>query len=362
MSVGISRIHLEKRFPFDQLETVLNKLHSCPDLTLDQDAGRKTKSGFFVTTYYNFRYNHSPGIEWDVKVMDKIPGYIAQRMKLNLGEKPCSIIAKVNVKQFTGSTNCFTEDRTKKFVSRFNAECKQISPLLGMISDYTPSQFTSYIDFEFNKLEIQVPPEVYIMLLKKAFVPTEFQDLLKANVRQWTPTKYQLTGERCTIKCSTLQSLGLDRFGLRAEVTSFRTKTVQMWNNSHNDYTKMLSEKSCMRTVKDQLSHIVRDGDYYTILEAKKKIQSNRDLAFFEEAFIHVLAMSSNYGTWTDALATISAKDKNFVEIYIPWLKRLGINAVIIPSEFEYSTLPNLVTLYEKYRKECGWNAEGHAD
>lgn len=263
-----------------------------------------------------------------------------------------------------------------KLADVFNYEAAKISPILKDFESYSLSRIDYCINFDLVDLMIGCDPEAYMVLIKQADIPHHFTEYVeyRGTTHRKKPGEYSFylmnnsVHINCYAKHYQLQtqfplapgiddSLDVVRFEIQCLYlkTRYLQKRIQ---DCGDDFARrlfvMLSDEMCEKIITSYYYKTIGLGDYYSLDEARKIIQSKHFHQNKEERLLKALKLVSTHRGIPKAKAHLSEQDLVEFKRSVRDLGEMGVNPITIPREWKIKHLPNLLTAYleERERQE----------
>lgn len=346
--------------------------------------------------YYKFTYNNNQkGITWIIKFGES--GFYRDGELLS-----CGIKAIINPKILIGE-NTYIIAATAAHMSDieylFNMESRRISHILGSFYSYSITRVDYCINFNVSKLIKGCPdslkpdlPPMIMQLIKKGDVPDHFEEAYD-NIGQ-----FYLKSNSVVVNCywkyydlknnypdciSLRESLDVIRFEVQCKYPKMCTLKTILKNKAEvgDKYTlsavsrleddefsedlskitkndkvilveKLLSDKRCFEIISNYYDKTIKPGDYYSLKEAKIRI--NEKVPSWQKAqrLIEVLEFIDKQGGIANAKKELKKDDLELFRRSLRELKALKINPVVIPQEWGIAVIPNLLDKYCQIKAE----------
>lgn len=108
----------------------------------------------------------------------------------------------------------------------------------------------------------------------------------------------------------------------------------------------MLSDERAQYIIKKYYKSTIMLGNYYTLKEAKKRIQSSCCSKKKKEYLIDVLTTIAKSRGVMKAKEKLSKKEKTKFNKALKELQKIGINPVVLPKRSKINCIPNLLESY----------------
>ncbi len=321
-----------------------------------------------IKIYYN---NGDKGIKWHIyKELFYGMGYIAE---VTINPKTLSNVCDY----ITAATYC----DMKMAIINFNNEMKKISPLLGTFYDYNIKRVDYCINFYLKELAPECSQEQIISLLKRGDVPPSYQEWTeydeKSHRNKSRPESFYLYNSSVTINCYSkyMQLLNQSRENqekgyapvspkvlesaqdiIRFEVQckyhktfTLNQKAETLENHEINKYKTLLGHDFYNKEVNYYWNKVIGKGDWYSMLEAIRIIQSRHFNSQKEKRLIEALQFISQHRSLAATKALLEGDKLAAFKRTLNELSSLNINPVTIPKRWNICHIPNL--LYQYYAK-----------
>jgi hypothetical protein len=284
----------------------------------------------------------------------------------------------INPKILSGEKDYITaanEDHFRKVEIAHDELTKQISPRLPTFDMYSLKRMDYCVNFDLPELGYNCSPELFLELIKRSdipphyFIPTKYDKKQHRHISSYDDCYYLKSGSviiNCYLKEAEWRKKYPDRPGIeqakyviRFEVQFFPRQTYRIKKNlkeSLHSYQyrecdiaeMLLSDCVCEDTILRYFKRVIKYGDYYTLTEARKKIQSHDFCQSKKTRLISVLEFINqkrgiakardSYGDDKCAKAEFNRALRELSEI--------EINPVTIPREWGIPFIPGLLKRY----------------
>jgi len=251
----------------------------------------------------------------------------------------------------------------KTALSKFNVEAKKISDKLETLSSYKINRVDYCINFSLKELGIDCPTKDLMALFKRSNIPHHFKERMRYDEtsHRWVTdrTSFYLMSKSVVVNCymkgeemKRKKQLYLKpsdipddiiRFEIQCKYSKiFSMKKGRMLTNAEA-MDVLLSDDFSSEVLTSYYNRVVMGGDYYSLVDAVRKIQSHSFSTKKEERLIGVLKHIAV------CRGIAKAKDKlhgNGIIIFSQALRELvdlGINPVTLPREWGIKRIPNLL-------------------
>lgn len=263
----------------------------------------------------------------------------------------------------------------------FNIEMEKISPLLKTFYDYNIKRIDYCINFYLKELAPKCSQEQIINLLKRGDIPPSYQEWTKYDEKsrryKHKPESFYLYNSSVTINCyskymqlinkskerqkkgrapinpNTLES-AQDIIRFEVQCKYFKTFTLNqkakvLGDHNLNKYKILLGHGFYNREIHYYWDKIIGKGDWYSMQEATRIIQSQHFNSQKEKRFIDALHLISRHHSIATAKSLLQGRELESFKHTLNELSKLNINPVTIPRRWNIEHIPNL--LYTYYHK-----------
>lgn len=266
-------------------------------------------------------------------------------------------------------------------IINFNNEMKKISPLLKTFYDYSIKRVDYCINFYLKELAPECSQVQIINLLKRGDVPPSYQEWTKydekAHRDKSKPESFYLYNSSVTINCYSkymhlknkssenqkkgrapipIQELEATRDIIRFEVQckyhktfTLNQKAEALGNHEFNKYKTLLGYHFYNEEVHYYWNKVIGKGDWYSMQEATRIIQSKHFNSQKENRLIEALQFVSLHRSIATAKSLLEGYKLKAFKHTLKELSSLNINPVTIPKRWDICHIPNL--LYQYYTK-----------
>lgn len=126
-------------------------------------------------------------------------------------------------------------------------------------------------------------------------------------------------------------------------------KAETLGNHELNKYSSLLGHDFYNKEVHYYWNKVIRKGDWYTMQEATRIIQSKHFNSQREKRLIEALQLVSRHRSIATAKSLLKGHELTAFKNTLNELSRLNINPVTIPRRWDICHIPNL--LYQYYAK-----------
>lgn len=279
----------------------------------------------------------------------------------------------------TAATYC----NMKMAIICFNDEMEKISPILKTFYDYTIKRVDYCINFYLKELAPECSQEQIINLLKRGDVPPSYQEWTeydeKSHRDKRKPESFYLYNSSVTINCYSkyMQLVNQSRKNqekgyapvspkileaaqeiIRFEVQckyhktfSLNQKAELLGNHNLNKYKTLLGHDFYNEEIHYYYNKIIGKGDWYSIKEAIRIIQSQHFNSQKEKRLIEALQFVALHRSIATAKSLLQKRELESFKHTLNELSTLNINPVTIPKRWNIEHIPNLLyTYYQKAR------------
>jgi len=302
---------------------------------------------------YAIEYRGGRGIRWRIKYSHEwhgIPIYCIE--------------ARINPKVLSSGVpdyfNVANYQEIKVALGKFDTEAKKISDKLETLSSYKVNRIDYCINFDIKELRIDCAVEEIMALFKRGNIPNHFIERMKYDKKSHRMVRdiatFYLISQSVVINCYLKgeqlkreypQTPNIPDDIIRFEIQCKYNKIFNMKKgrllSSLETMDFLLSDEHSRDTVTSYYNRIIMGGDYYSLLDAARKIQSYSFSTKKEERLIGALKHIAI------CRGIAKAKDKlhgDGIIIFSQALRELvdlGINPVTIPREWGVKRIKNLL-------------------
>jgi len=323
------------------------------------------------------------GLRWELRLSKKSPAYIDNYSNEDM---PCSIKTKINPKVLAGIIDYLTaadESCLKDVETNFDLEASKISPILGKFSLYGLSRIDYCVNFDLKELDIGCSPELMMLLIKRAYIPSFFVEYMKYDSEKSHRMKPQKNSFylknnsvniNCYMKFYQLQNefpecpdiedaKNIVRFEVQCKYpkVSALSKSIKKGSKqSENILSKMFSKATCITIIDKYFNKVIKAGRYYSLEEARKIVESNGFSPKKEERIINTLNQINAKRGISKAKNRLQPEEQEQFRQSLRVLSDIGVNPVTIPKEYGIKKIPNLLDAYfdkvsdEQVEREIG--------
>lgn len=396
-SMGYHTFNIFHKLTVYEGDTLLNDALNCqkntgeirvrPLIMNDDDWGsgeftEKLKSG---SRYFLIEYTTKhKGLSWLLRLSPKSPGFFTYDNSKD-EDRPCSIKARINSKLFAGIKDYLSAasaENLEGMEEHFNLEAAKISPLLGCFDDYEFNRVDYCVNFALRELGIDCDPLVIMDLFQRSNIPKHFYRSLKSAESGLLPftgetagfaslpadepdrNTFVLTSDSININCyykyNQLRNEFIDcpnirdatdviRFEVQClyQKSYYLSKTIRNRDGFTNLFSEMLSDDTSSGIINNYFDKIIRRGDYYSMDEAVKIIQSHHFTPKKEIRLIDVLKNIERCGGIANVKASLGEPEiREDFRRSLRELAAIRINPVTIPEKYGINHIPNLLDAY----------------
>ena len=150
---------------------------------------------------------------------------------------------------------------------------------------------------------------------------------------------------------------------MRSMRYSFSQEAAKSGNHSVNKYENILNPVTCIRIVSSYYKKVIGKGDWYTLSEAIRIIQSKNFYSQKEKRFIAAIKYVSQCRSLAKAKVSFQAGEPLAFKQTLKELADFNINPVTIPREWNIKHIPNFLrTFFDKLLLESADTNNLHAD
>ena len=263
-------------------------------------------------------------------------------------------------------------------IINFNDNSKKISSLLGTFNDYRIKRVDYCINIRLGDFIPTYNPELIINLIKRSDIPPHYKEWMEydniAHRMKSRPESFYLCSKSVNINCYSkyLQLLNrsqenvkkgftpippeiinASRSIIRFEVQckyhktySLNQKAEESGNNCVNKYKDILTPLRCVEIVSSYYEKVIGKGDWYSLPEAVRIIQSKNFNSQREQRYIDALKYVNQCRSLAKAKASYQGNELIAFKQTLKELADLNINPVTIPREWNIKHIPNFLKAY----------------
>lgn len=317
------------------------------------------------------------GIKWVIK-----------RNSQQLAFKSYIIEATINPKILAGISDYITAatyDDMNGAIDKFNTISQEISPLLGVFDCYTIKRIDYCINFSVNELAPGCTPEQIMALIRRADVPPHYTEWDKyndmAHRTKSSPNSFYLKTSSVVINCyskytklqeqtqkneergyppipqTTLDAAkDIIRFEVQCKyhkIYDLSRKVEASGDHDVNKYKSLLAQVACVNIINDYFNKAIEKGDWHTLHDAIRIIESKHFNRQKEKRLIDALYLVNTYRSIAKAKAIYQDDELDAFKRTLKDLSNLNINPVTIPKWWGIKHIPNLLyTYHDKVQQE----------
>lgn len=321
-----------------------------------------------IKIYYN---NKDKGIKWHI--FDECIHHMGYIVDVVINPKTLSDIHDY----ITAATYC----DMKMAIIVFNNEMQKISPLLRTFYDYNIKRIDYCINFYLKELAPECSQEQIINLLRRGNIPDSYQEWTECNEKtcrnKRKPESFYLYNSSVTVNCYSkyMQLMNQSRKNqkkgyppisaqileaaqdiIRFEVQckyhktfTLNQKAEALGNHDLNKYKTILGQAFYNEQVYSYWNKVIGKGDWYSMQEAIRIIQSKPFNSQKEKRLIDALQFVSQHRSIATAKSLLEGYKLEAFKQTLNELSDLKINPVTIPRRWNIRHIPNL--LYTYYNK-----------
>ncbi|RKI85384.1 hypothetical protein D7V94_23010 [Parablautia intestinalis] len=292
-----------------------------------------------------------------------------------------NIEVTINPKILAGITDYLTAATYSDMniaIVNFNDESKKISSLLGSFNDYEIKRIDYCINICLSDFIPEYDPEQIMNLIKRSDIPPYYKEWMEydktSHRMKSRPESFYLCSKSVNINYYSkyLQLLnrsqenvenGFDQIPqeiinasrsiIRFEVQckyhktySLNKKAEESGNNCVNKYKDILTPLRCVEIVSSYYEKVIGKGDWYSLPEAVRIIQSKNFNSQREQRYIDALKYVNQCRSLAKAKASYQGNELIAFKQTLKELADLNINPVTIPREWNIKHIPNLLKAY----------------
>ncbi len=300
------------------------------------------------------------------------------------------IEAIINPKILAGITDYLTAATYSDLniaITNFNFESKKISPLLKSFHDYSLKRVDYCANIHLDEFIPGGDPNLIMNLIRRGDIPFSYKEWTQydstSHRRKSRPGSFYLINHSVNInyysKYVQLQNRSSEnvekghppipqdiidaaQYIIRFEVQCKYHKTYMLsseaeksGNSEYNKYKDLLSPLNCIKVVSDYYKKVIGSGDWHTLQEAIRIIESRHFNRQKENRLVGALQLVHQYRSIAKAKASCQGRELEAFKRTLNELSSLNINPVTIPKDWNIKHIPNLLRAYfnrylEEYR------------
>ncbi len=263
-------------------------------------------------------------------------------------------------------------------IINFNDNSKKISPLLGTFNDYEIKRVDYCINIRLGDFIPTYDPELIMNLVKRSNIPPHYKEWMEydktSHRMKSKPESFYLCSKSVNINCYSkylqllnrsqenvkkgfmpipLEIINASRSIIRFEVQckyhktySLNQKAEESGNNCVNKYKDILTPLRCVEIVSSYYEKVIGKGDWYSLPEAVRIIQSKNFNSQREQRYIDALKYVNQCRSLAKAKASYQGNELIAFKQTLKELADLNINPVTIPREWNIKHIPNFLKAY----------------
>ncbi|MCH5250557.1 MAG: hypothetical protein J1E98_11515 [Lachnospiraceae bacterium] len=330
---------------------------------------------YMLPTHLKITYfKEDRGIKWSIRCNTNIDSF-----------RSYFVEATINAKILGGITDYITAatyDDMEMVIKNFNLESERISPLLKNFDYYSIKRIDYCINFSINELLPKCSPEQVMTLIKRGNIPPHYKEwkkydttshrmksessslyLINSSVNincymkhvelQERLCKNETTGYSMISQATVNEALDIIRFEVQCKYLKtyiLNSKAEESGNHDYNKYESLLTPEACNEEINYYFKKTIGKGNWYTLQDAVRIIQSHYFNKQKENRLIEALRFVNQCRSLAKAKATYQGSDLDAFKRTLKDLAALNINPVTIPREWGIRHIPNL--LYAYYDKQ----------
>lgn len=315
-------------------------------------------------------YQEDRGIKWQIRCNTWGQGSTSYFVEATINPK---ILGGIH-----DYTTAATYDDMEATITNFNLESSRISSILKDFNYYKLTRIDYCVNFDLNELAPGCDPELMMNLIKRENIPshykewTEYDDTAHRNKSR--PGSFYLKNLSVNINCyskymqlqersrknesngfppipqATLDAArGIIRFEVQCKyhkVYNYSSRAKESGNHNYNKYEDLLTHETCIGIIDSYFKEVIGRGDWYTLQDAIRKIESHNFNQQKEDRLIDALKIVNQCRSLAKAKNTFQDKEQKAFKRTIKELFSLNINPVTIPKEWGINHIPNLLYAY----------------
>lgn len=395
---------LRSSLGFHTMTLSLSLLHDEADKLLI-DFSTSTLIEMYVKNERNepIKYYHKSPI-MPLKVDIYLKGkYRGIKWCIRASEKPSDsshyiVEATINPKFLAGINDYLTAATYNEInlaIINFNNESKKISPLLYTFLDYQITRVDYCINICLDDFIPKCTSEQMMTLIKRSDIPPHYKERMEydkdAHRMKSKPESFYLKSKSVNINFYSKYmqllnksqeyvakghepidqeildaSRNIYRFEVQCKyhkIYSFSQEAARSGNHSINKYENLLNPVTCIEIVSNYYKKVIGKGDWYTLSEAIRIIQSKSFNSQKEKRLINAIKYVSQCRSLAKAKASCQDKELIAFKNTLKELAVLNINPVTIPREWNIKHIPNFLrTFFDKLLLESADTNNLHVD
>lgn len=277
-----------------------------------------------------------------------------------------------------------TYDDMDAAINKFDTISQEISPLLDVFDCYDIKRIDYCINFSVNELAPRCTPEQIMTLIRRADIPPHYTEWDEynhvAHRTKSSPDSFYLMASSVTVNCydkhaklqkqsqkneergyppipqATLDAAkGIIRFEVQCKyhkMYGLNKKAAGAGDRNANKYESLLTHTACIDIIGDYFSRVVGKGDWHTLHDAIRIIESQHFNKQKEKRLIDALRLVNDCRSIAKAKKAFKDDElKNFKKT-LKDLSSLNINPVTIPKWWGIKHIPNLLYAYSDKSQE----------
>lgn len=280
-------------------------------------------------------------------------------------------------------------------IINFNDISKKISPLLYDFLDYQIKRVDYCINICLDDFIPKCTSEQMMTLIKRGDIPPHYKEWMEydetAHRMKSKPESFNLNSKSVNINFYSKYmqllnksqeyvakghepidqeildaSRNIYRFEVQCKyhkIYSFSQEAAKSGNHSVNKYENILNPVTCIGIVSSYYKKVIGKGDWYTLSEAIRIIQSKNFYSQKEKRFIAAIKYVSQCRSLAKAKVSFQAGEPLAFKQTLKELADFNINPVTIPREWNIKHIPNFLrTFFDKLLLESADTNNLHAD
>ena len=263
-------------------------------------------------------------------------------------------------------------------IINFNDNSKKISSLLGTFNDYRIKQVDYCINIHLGDFILTYNPELIMNLIKRSDIPPHYKEWMEydktSHRMKSRPESFYLCSKSININCYSkyLQLLNSSQENVKKGFTlilpeiidasrniirfevqckyhktySLNKKAEESGNNCVNKYKDILTPLRCVEIISSYYEKVIGKGDWYSLPEAVRIIQSKNFNSQREQRYIDALKYVNQCRSLAKAKASYQGNELIAFKQTLKELADLNINPVTIPREWNIKHIPNFLKAY----------------
>lgn len=332
---------------------------------------------YLPTNLKIFYYKEDIGIKWNIRYNNWSSDFQSYIVETTINPKILGGIPDY--------ITAATYDDMEAAITNFNREAKRISSLLEDFDCYSLKRLDYCINFDLNELINGCNTEQIIELITRSNIPPHYEEWTEydytAHRKKSKPGSFYLINPSANINCyskymqlqnrsqenermgyppipETIMNTakGIIRFEVQCKyhkMYMLSDRAKKAGNCNYNKYESLLTHEACDEIINYYFKKTIGRGDWYTLQNAVRMIESYYFNKQKEKRLIDALHFVNQCRSLAKAKAAYKGSDLAAFKHTLKELRSLGINPVTIPKDWGVKHIPNLLyTYYDKINEE----------